>query len=234
MKMTDLKGLSKSYNLKIDSVDNPSGRYYIVNMSAPVEMHWEAGEHGIFSLPDRKINQRKKFRPFSVASIPEENKLILGIKTGSSISSFKEELISMKKGERVKVRGPFGWFKIQNQNSPMVLLANGVGITPIRALLKKLEYETSRPIDVIYTSRDYHLFREDFDSIAEKNDAVTIHYVFDRSESAFTLEELIKKHHNRAYYYISGGTKMIKETKNNLKQQQINAKRIITDSFSNY
>lgn len=234
MKMTDLKGFSKSYELKIDSVDNPSGRYYIVNMSTPADMRWEAGEHGIFSLPDRKVNQRKKFRPFSVASIPEEHKMILGIKAGSSISSFKEELISMQKGERVKVIGPFGWFKIQNQTSPIVLLASGVGITPIRALLKKLEFETSRPIDVVYTSRDYHLFSEDLNNIAEKNDAVTIHYVFDRSESAVTLEELVKRHHNRAYYYISGSGKMINETKNTLKQHNINGKRMITDPFYGY
>ena len=109
--------------------------HYTVKLKNDTGLTWVPGEHGIFTLPSKKIEGRK-YRLFSIASIPEEGFILLGTRTGKEISSFKQALLTMKPNEKVALRGPFGWLKIQDETSPIVMFANGVGIALIRALLK--------------------------------------------------------------------------------------------------
>ena len=76
----------------------------------------------------------------------------IATKIGDNPSSFKHHLKNLTPGDRVQLRGPFGWFKIQDQSSPIIFIAGGVGIAPIRALLKELEEQKSREINQ-YTNK---------------------------------------------------------------------------------
>lgn len=78
----------------------------------------------------KKIEGRK-YRLFSIASIPEEWFILVGTRTGKEISSFKQSLLMMKPNEKVALRGPFGWLKIQDETSPIVMFPSRVGITSI-------------------------------------------------------------------------------------------------------
>ncbi|MDA3847236.1 MAG: hypothetical protein PF505_11950 [Vallitaleaceae bacterium] len=140
----------------------------------------------------------------------------------------------MKKGDKIKVVGPFGWFKIQDGVSPIVMYAGGVGITPIRALLKSLEANTSRPIEVVFASDDYYLFGEDLEMLAGKNPQMILHKTRNRTETEKIIDELAKAYGNKAYYYNSGSSKAIKAIKVRLKSKAINKKRMIDDMFFGY
>jgi NAD(P)H-flavin reductase len=59
----------------------------------------------------------------SVASIHEENIIKIGTKIPASSSPWKQKLRSLKAGETINIRGPFGWFKIQDETSPVVMVA---------------------------------------------------------------------------------------------------------------
>ena len=93
----------------------------------------------LFSLCPDAMYRGKKWRAFSVASVPEEGYILIGTRTHGNISSFKENLIGMSAGDKVKVIGPFGWLVKKDDTSPIVFIAGGVGITPVRALIKQLE-----------------------------------------------------------------------------------------------
>lgn len=230
MKISDFKGIFKKDKYKVLSVDNPYEDYYVVKLEAHKE--WIPGEHGIFRIPDRNI-EGKKWRAFSIASVPSEGYMMIGTRTGKQISSFKKALISLKQGDEISISGPFGWFKLQDKTSPLVLIASGVGITPIRALLKELE-ETMRSVTVIYASKDYHLFGDDIKGITDKNNNIKLIKTESRDMTQSDIEKLAKQYGNKAYYYISGAMPVIKSIKKNIKSLGVKGKRIINDPFLGY
>lgn len=233
MKLSDFKGLFNRATLTIESVRNPFGDYYEIKMKAEPGLTWNPGEHGIFKLPGRKI-EGKKWRAFSVASDPGEGVMTIGTRTGKEISSYKKELISLKKGDKVAVTGPFGWFKIQDSVSPIVMVAGGVGITPIRALLKYLEKDVTRPVELVYSSSDHYLFMDEIEAIAASNKQITLYKTSSKEETARRVTELASKYKMHAYYYISGSQPFIGAIKKYITGKGVKGKRIINDPFFGY
>lgn len=233
MKLSDFRGLFKTKELEVESIENPYGDYYTIKLKILSDYTWIPGEHGIFKLKGKNV-VGKKWRAFSVASISEEGFLLLGIRTGERVSSFKSELLSMKKGEKVSVRGPFGWFKVMDQTSPIVMIAGGVGITPIRAIVKSIENETSRPVHILHTSREFHLFADEFKTISEQNSLVQLDTLNSSSELKSSLDLLLKKYGNAAYYYISGSQSFIKSMTKQITDEKVKKNKIINDPFIGY
>jgi ferredoxin-NADP reductase len=194
---------------------------------------WEAGEHGIFKLSNRKV-KGKKWRVFSVASVPKEGVMTIGTRTGKDIFSFKKELISMKEGDKVSIRGPFGWFKIQDSTSPMVMVAGGVGITPIRALIKQLEKDSARPVELVYSSSDYHLFDDEIQAVALGNKKITIYKTNSSEETRSALATLVDNYKGEAYYFVSGSQAFIGGIKEQITETGVKGKRVIRDPFIGY
>lgn len=233
MKLRDFKGLLRKKYLHVVSVENPHGDYYLIKLKTDPTYKWTPGEHASFSLPDRNV-QGKKWRAFSIASVDQEGYMLIGTRTGKDVSSFKENLIQMKAGERIGVRGPFGWFKIIDTTSPLVLIASGVGITPIRALLKTLEHESHRDINLIYGSSDYYLFGQEIEALAEANPNISLYKTNNRNATQEKINDLAHQYENQAYYYVSGSMPMIDSTKDILKKQNIDKSHIINDPFYGY
>lgn len=233
MKITDFLGLFKKSIATIDSIENPFEDYYVVKLKFDTKVKWEAGEHGIFKLPDKTV-EGKKWRAFSVASIQEEGVMMLGTRTGKTVSSYKKELISMKQGEKVAVQGPFGWFKLLDNTTPIVLIANGVGVTPIRAIVKKLENDVNRNVEIVYASNGNYLFGEDIEAIAEKNIKMNLYKTQEVGETQEKIADLAKKYGSDAYYYISGSQNAIKSIKSKLQENGVKGNRMINDPFLGY
>ncbi|MDC0771004.1 ferredoxin reductase family protein [Streptomyces sp. HD] len=74
--------------------------------------------------------------PFSLSAAPDGNRLRLTAKAAGDGSA---SLRHMKVGTRVFAEGPYGAFTALHRTRPeAVLIAGGVGVTPIRALLEEL------------------------------------------------------------------------------------------------
>lgn len=233
MKLSDFRGIKNSAQLSVLSVENPHSDYYTVKMALENGVSWRPGEHGIFKLPGKTIEGRK-WRAFSVASTPEEGFLLLGTRTGDTPSSYKRQLINLKPGDKVDVRGPFGWFTMQDEITPVVMIAGGVGITPIRALLKSIKGSNQRQVDVLYASGSHYLFEDDLKAVIDNDENMTLHKTVKTPETQHATLELAKKYGNSAYYYVSGNIGMIKDTKQLLKGEGIKGNRIINDPFLGY
>ena len=232
MKLRDFKGVFKTQTVEFISAENVKDDYYIINIQKPKELTWRPGEHGIFSMPNNKV-EGKKWRAFSIASIPNEDVILLGTRTGRDMSSFKRNLINMKKGDKIKLRGPFGWFTIQDETSPLVMIALGVGITPIRALLKEVEHKKDRIVDLLY-SADYFLFKEDIDEIIDHKESFNVDYESSVQGTKIKIVEKAVEFGNDAYYYVSGPQEVIKAVQKQLIENGIEKKRIIFDPFLGY
>ena len=102
------------------------------------DLTWKAGQHGLFTITHKKI--KNPIRPFTIASAPTENMVRLTMRISDQPSDFKKAMLELKQGMRVKMSGPVGGFNL-NDNSPSLLIAGGIGITPFRSIVKQLEAE---------------------------------------------------------------------------------------------
>ena len=233
MKARYFKGLFTSHAMRFISMEKVSDDYILVRMQAPYPIVWEAGQHGAFTLPDKKFKGRF-YRAFSLASAPEEDAFLIGTRTGTSPSGFKKTLMEMQEGDTIKLRGPFGWFVVKDETSPIVMLALGVGITPMRSLLLALKDETSRPIHLIHSAKDFHLFADEFKGLQLKNKEINLTFVSNRDEFKEALTAVASTYGSSAYYYVSGPFDAIRSTRTLLKSLKVKGKRIIYDPFFGY
>lgn len=233
MKLRYLKGIFRTHDLRFISAENVFGDYYTIKLQTPYPMEWESGQHGAFTLPGKKV-KGKPIRAFTVASVPSEYMVLVGTRTGSSISAFKEALISMQEGDIVRIRGPLGWFVLRDNTSPIVLLATGVGITPMRSILYALKENTSRPIHLIHSSSEFHLFSDEFKALEKGNSQMKLTFVPNRVEFKEALTAVALTYSDSAFYYVSGAPDTVRATKKLLKGMHIPRRRIITESFMGY
>ena len=233
MVISDLSGLFRKSVVTVESIENPFDDYYIVRLRPAPGVTWIPGEHGIFRLPLRDV-RAWNWRPFSVASIPEEGVILIGTRTGPKMSPFKRLLLHLEKGSPVKLNGPFGWFKVKDATSPIVLFASGVGITPIRAILMSLRQDTSRDIEIVYASGGRYLFGEKIEEIVRENPRMILHKTTDPESTRAQLSALIEKHGNLAFYFISAAPGVIGSVRKHLRSRGIRRKRIVDDTFWGY
>jgi len=233
MKLRDLKGLFETRDIELIKINDMEEDAVEFNFSTKNVSTWRPGEHGAFTLPGRGV-KGKRFRGFSIASVPEEGVLKIATRIGKEPSSFKHILRNLNPGETVRLRGPFGWFTLQDEISPIVLVAAGIGIAPIRALFRELEKGNERSVILIYSAKEKHIYKNLISNIAENDKHIKTHFVHTKEESIIILNKTVAEFGNKAYYYISGTPKMIKDTRKKLKSAKIKAARIITDPFYGY
>ena len=229
----DFKGVFKKAVLQLQRSTQPHDDYHVFEFRPAHDMTWQPGEHGIFSFPDKDV-KGKKWRAFSIAAAPEEGVVRIATHIGSAPSDFKATLRALQPDDLITLRGPFGWFKLRDATAPLVMLAGGVGITPIRALWKSLEKDQARPVTLIYGTSGKHLFQEDLMAVAKQNPQLTPHFVQAREEVSQLAEASCRQHENAAWYYLSGTRAMTNDLKKQLRKQGIEEKRIIVDPFLGY
>jgi predicted ferric reductase len=113
--------------------------------------------------------------PFSLSAAPNGEWLRITVK---SLGDDTERMPELAPGTRVFVEGPYGVMTGARRTRPKVtLIAGGIGIAPIRALLESLPgrpgdltliYRASHPLDLV--------FRDELDRLAAHRGAA-IHYV---------------------------------------------------------
>ncbi len=112
---------------------------------------------------------------YSVASAPEESgeHLKLGIKLEGD---FTKRASNLMPDDMVSIQGPFGVFVTPPGDEPLVMFAAGIGITPLRCMIRSLELQgVSRPVTLFYTNKTIEdaAYFEDLDALAERVDWFT-------------------------------------------------------------
>ena len=114
----------------------------------------------------------REAHPFSLSAAPDGRSFRITIK---DLGDFSHALAGVKPGTFVLAEGPFGSFTAEAKTRDRAaLIAGGVGITPIRALLEELQgdvvliYRAERAGDL--------LFRDELDALARQR-GITIRYV---------------------------------------------------------
>ena len=182
---------------------------------------FRAGQHGFLAVP------KGGFKPFSIASSPQDETTIIGTRL-SSQSRFKLALAALRPGETVRLFGPLGSFTIAGTSNDLVMLAQGVGITPIRSILLDIrQRDIEKSTTLVHVGVD-HPFRSDTQAHAD-------HAFYPSNAEAFRAEVAAQvKNHDAATFMISGAPTFAESTKSLLLDRGIRARQIRLDSMRGY
>lgn len=121
----------------------------------PADFTYEAGQYVALVLP-RLVgaDTRGPVRSLSICSAPYETELAFTVRLTES--GFKQALASLEPGEGAQATKPIGHFTLSHagDGKRVVFLVGGIGITPVRSILKQAEHEKSeRFFDLFYSNR---------------------------------------------------------------------------------
>ena len=112
--------------------------------------------------------------PYSLSATPRNNRMRITVK---NLGDHSQWLASVAPGTRVAVEGPYGTFVADRAlSNRIVLIAGGVGVTPVRALLEELPRDAV--VDLLWrASYESELpLRGEIEALAADRDA-RIHYL---------------------------------------------------------
>lgn len=204
----------------------------------PEGLNFTAGQYMLVNLGENLVH------PLSLSDCPEETRFIEFTKRMTG-SPFCRRLESLEKGETIIVKGPAGKFHVEESDDTLVLIAGGIGITPIRSILKSLEKRRDTPCRVILIcgnlNREDIAFRDELENL-KLPDYRLVHVLSDTSgmENAyqgFISADILAKEVQESrstYYMISGPPIMVEAIKKALTTLSVAEERIRTDVFIGY
>jgi predicted ferric reductase len=160
--------------------------------------------------------------PFSLSAAPERRRVRITVK---DVGDFSRGLRDLRPGTRVLADGPFGGFTSAARRRPKAaLIAGGVGITPIRALLEEMPGE----LVVVYRARseDDVILREELDALAAAR-GFALHYAVGGSRDG--LLALVPDIAARDVY-VCGPPEMVDAATASLRAAGV--RRIVTERFA--
>ncbi len=206
-------------------------------------INYKPGNYFVFFLD---VNDEKgNYRDFSVASSPTEDVIIVSSRITKS--EYKKKFTSLKKGDKITVKGPFGHFLLSDDKD-IVMIAGGIGITPFRSMLKYLtDVESSQKITLFYGSKtpEEIAFLNDLEKLSSKNKNIKIIYTVNdpkdhktdyKGLTGFIDSNMIKYNTSvkNKYFYICGPTAMVDSMTNQLKSIGIKESDIRVEHFTGY
>ncbi|WP_299316449.1 ferredoxin reductase family protein [uncultured Halomonas sp.] len=207
------------------------------------------GEHRLDFVPGQFIwitlgetPFRLQQHPFSLVSSAERpRRLAL---TAKRLGDFTATLPEVPVGTRAFVEGPYGAFLPDVDNpSGAVLIAGGIGITPMMSMLRTFADRGERlPLWLIYANPRWEeaTFREELEALAERLTLTVIHVIDEppagwQGESGKLDRDLLARRlppdDGRRYYFICGPDPLMNAAEGALIELGVAPTRIYSDRF---
>lgn len=195
----------------------------------------------------------QQLRNYSLSNLPGSDAYRISVKRESSgestqphgvVSSFLHEHIN--DGDTIWLGPPCGEFVLRsNSDTPVVLIAGGVGITPLLAMLhQRVSSEAPAATTLIQAAvnGDAHAFADEIRSLKSAHPQLSWHVRYsepseeDRQQGSFDSEgliddELVSNLDTAADYYLCGPVAMMKQCYQLLTQAGIPAEKIFSEAF---
>ncbi len=183
---------------------------------------------------------------WTISSSPSQKGFISS--TIKAVGDFTSTIGQTKPGDSAAVQGPFGRFsyRLHPEESDLVFLAGGIGITPFMAMLRDMaDRQEKHAVVLLYGNRNEEqiLFRRELEQI-EAGDwpKLKLVHILSRPGHGWTGEtghvdqQRIEKHCGRSLegkiFYVCGPLKMAEGLIQNLRDMGVPDKRIRREIFS--
>ena len=173
---------------------------------------YRAGQFGLWIV-------HSTVRPFTIASAPSDEFIQLGTRLHRE-SRIKRVLSSLRAGDTVRLLGPFGKIAPSDDGHPVVYVAQGIGITPARALIRERPHRHQTLIHV--GSPD---FRAELEPLVD-----TAVYPASRDDATAALSAATQDA-DGAHYVVAGSTAFVNSTSQALRDLDVAPDRIHADGF---
>ncbi|MBY0161684.1 FAD-dependent oxidoreductase [Paenibacillus lautus] len=206
---------------------------YTFSFEKGPDLSWKAGQYGLFSITHKTMKNATK--PFSISSVPSENVVNITTRIGDNPSEFKKAMLELKPGMHMKMSGPVGSFHLEPE-SPSLLIAAGIGMTPFRSILKQTAAGKGelKPIQLLYLdSKKSYLFKDELDAIAS-HPSIQVSYLDSRTDLDLEIDKFIAQHKGRGKYLVAGPKSMVESVAAYLQSKDVSKQNIKKDAFFGY
>lgn len=161
-----------------------------------------------------------------------------------NLGDFTSEIQKIPQGLRVYLDGPYGAFTMGNPADMHVLVAGGIGVTPMMSLIRTLaDQADQRPVILLYGVRDWEsiTFREQLEALKARL-KLTIVYVPQEPPAGWTGEqgfisgEVLRRHVPPPYaeheYFICGPGVMMDAIEKALSEMQVPMSKYHSERYS--
>lgn len=171
-------------------------------------------------------SERGLVRHMSIASAPQDALLQFSMDLGSK-TSYKMKMSALKVGDAVAAFKLRGDFTVEPEdNIPICFVAGGLGITPIRSILRDLAATRSTVYrQLIYVARDYHLFANELATL------VMAKIETNHKGWPATLETLVKSVPPQSRFFVCGSQRFRTGILGDLQMAGIRENQIRTEDF---
>lgn len=228
------------FEAEITEIRQETSDSYSYIMKVPQGYSWKAGQHALFRIKDYTLPEGEKDgRIFTIASAPEDGFLMFTTRISPQHSAFKELLLKqVKPGDTILAAAPLGNFDFNMEDYEKTLVvAGGIGITPIRSLLRHYEEgcRAEHRITLLYSDdRGEFAYGEFWKEIQEKLPQLELFLISDREELSSRIRDYAAGEQNAAEYMIAGSPGMNASISKNLMDLGILKENIRMDNFMGY
>ncbi len=199
------------------ALDHDPAGAVALHFRARKPLAYRARQHGLWFVPGGGA------KPFTIASAPEEEVVTLGTSLASG-SRFKRALAALAPGDTIRLFAPLARFTLDGVGHEVVLLAQGLGVTPFRAILRHAALRgLATQITLVHVGKE-HAFR------ADTAVATAAHYPASREEFARQVAAIAAAQPG-ATYFISGASGFVRDTAALLRERGIAPAQIRRDTF---
>src|ERR1700731_3669130 len=161
-----------------------------------------------------------------------------------NLGDFTKEIQRVPLGKRVYLDGPYGAFTIGNPADMHVLIAGGVGVTPMLRMIRTLaDRNDTRPAILLYGSRDWESipFREELEALKTRLNLTVVHVLANPAagwtgEQGFITAEVFKRHLPPPYadheYFICGPDVMMDAIETALGEMNVPLSKYHSERYS--
>lgn len=214
--------------------------------SAAAEVAFRAGQFLQVTLP---VNGADQSKYFSFSNAPTEKGYLEFTKKMTG-SEFSKALENLKAGDSVKIKMPLGSFVLDETAPKQAFLSGGIGITPIRSMLKDA-FDRQLPFDrvLFYSNRSPEdiVFREDLEAMARDSKELKVVFSLDtagacplgwKGKCGFINADMIKEElpdYAERIFYVCGPPVMVKSLVSILQDKlKVPDAKIKIENFAGY
>jgi len=181
-------------------------------------------------------------KAYSMSSAPSEGVMSITVR---AIGQFSNRLCALKECDTLVASLPYGYFNSESEDSHLVMLAGGIGVTPFRSMIvESLHTDPSRKMSLFYSSRTNAdlIFKKKFDELQEKHAHFEAHYFVTREKprhdpveaGRMTAEGVLKQlrgYRRNQEFLICGSIPFVSDMWKGLRAGGVPEEAIYTEAF---